>query len=201
MVPILCPLFITTLLNGCSVRQMAVNAVANSLAGGGSSVYLSDDDPVLVGQALPFSLKMMESILEETPEHQELLIATASGFTMYAHAYVLQPARKLESTDLRGARAERARAKRLFLRGRRYAGRALEQRHAGILEELSLTPDAAAGRLERDDIPAMYWYAAALGSAISSDKNDMDLVADLPVVSALLERARDLDEAWNDGAI
>ena len=52
---------------GCSVKGMAMNALANSLSGGGAGVYLTDNDPVLVGQALPFSLKLMETILQERP--------------------------------------------------------------------------------------------------------------------------------------
>ncbi len=44
-----------------------MNALANSLSGGGAGVYLTDNDPVLVGQALPFSLKLMETILQERP--------------------------------------------------------------------------------------------------------------------------------------
>ena len=178
-----------------------MNTLANSLSGGGSSVYMSDDDPTLVGEALPFSLKLMETVLEETPEHHALLVATGSGFVMYAHAYVLHPARLMESTDLRAARRERARAKALFLRGRGYAGRALEVRHPGILPELLRNPDTAVQELDEDDLPAMYWFAAAHGSAVSTDKSDMDLVADFPVVPALLNRARELDETWNEGAL
>jgi predicted anti-sigma-YlaC factor YlaD len=47
----------------------------------------------------------------------------------------------------------------------------------------------------------MYWFAAAHGSAVSSDKSDMGLVADLPVVPALLDRALELNETWNEGAL
>jgi predicted anti-sigma-YlaC factor YlaD len=179
---------------------MAMNTLANSLSGGGSSVYMTDDDPTLVGQALPFSLKLMETVLEETPEHEALLVATGSGFVMYAHAYSLRPARLSEATDLRAARRERARAKALFLRGRGYVGRALEVRHPGIVQELLRNPDSAVRELDEDDLSAMYWFAAAHGSAVSTDKSDMALVADFPVVPALLNRALELDETWNEGA-
>lgn len=189
------------LLTGCSVKKMAMNSVANSLSGGGTGAYLTDDDPILVGEALPFSLKLMETILLETPQHRELLIAAGSGFTLYAHAYVLQPARRAEFSDLSQSRLDRARAKKLFLRGRDYVGRALELHSPGILQGLRKDPAGAAAQLNREAVPAMYWYAAASGSAVSADKNDMDLVADLPVVSALLDRALALHEGWSQGAI
>jgi len=189
------------MLSSCSIKKMAMNSVANSLSGGGTGAYLTDDDPTLVGEALPFSLKLMETILLETPEHRGLLVAAGSGFTLYAHAYVLQPARRLEPTDLSTSRLGRARAKKLFLRGRGYAGRALELFSPGILQSLLTDPDGATAGLKREAVPAMYWYAAATGSAVSADKNDMDLVADLPVVAALLDRALTLDEGWSQGAI
>ena len=47
---------------GCSVRRYAINMVGNALASG-NSVYESDDDLELVGTALPFGLKLMESLL------------------------------------------------------------------------------------------------------------------------------------------
>ncbi len=202
LLPALCLLTAIPLLGtGCSIKKMAINSVANSLSGGGTGAYFTDNDPVLVGEALPFSLKLMETILLQTPEHEGLLLSAGSGFILYGHAYVLQPARRVEASDLSRYREERARAKKLFLRGRDYVGRNLELRSPGILQALRLDPQGAAAGLGPVSIPAMYWYAAASGSAVSADKNDMELVADVPVVTALLDRALALDESWNQGAI
>jgi hypothetical protein len=65
---------------GCSVKRIAVNKLGDALSSGGSS-YESDDDPDLVADALPFSLKLIESLLAESPQHKGLLLAAASGFT------------------------------------------------------------------------------------------------------------------------
>src|ERR1051326_8261237 len=75
------------LATGCSIRKMAVNKLGDALAGGGTT-FASDDDPELVKAAVPFSLKLMESLLAETPNHKGLLFATASGFAQYAFAFV-----------------------------------------------------------------------------------------------------------------
>ena len=194
-------LLIALATSGCSIKGMAMNSMADALSGGGSNVYLTDNDPILVGDALPFSLKLMETILQETPEHEGLLVSAASGFVMYGTAWVLRPSRVMEATDLRAARVERARAKALFLRARGYAGRALEVQHPGILSELLMNPEITAQRLTGEDLPAMYWFAAAQGSALTSDMNDMDLVTDFTVVPVLIQRALELHEAWNNGAI
>ena len=52
-------LAISLILSGCSVKQYAINKLGDSLAKSGTS-YASDNDPELVGAALPFSLKLIE---------------------------------------------------------------------------------------------------------------------------------------------
>lgn len=186
---------------GCSIKGMAVNSLADALsAEGGSNVYLEDDDPTLVGEALPFSLKLMETILQEKPEHDGLLVAAAAGFVSYAEMWVLWPARYAEMEDYAEFQRGRARAKALFLRARDYAGRALEVRHPGIVPRLLRSPDSAAQELGPKDLPAMYWFAAAHGRAIWTDLSDAFLVVEAPTITALLDRGLSLDEGWNRGA-
>src|ERR1039458_1835659 len=73
--------------SGCSLRKLAINQVANALSSGGST-FESDEDPDLVAAAIPFGLKTYESLLEETPRHTGLLLAAATGFTEYSHAFM-----------------------------------------------------------------------------------------------------------------
>src|SRR5574341_2332614 len=101
--------------SGCSLlRRSALNQVANAVAGSGTT-FASEEDPDLVKAAAPFSLKLMESLLAENPEHQGVLSAAASGFTQYAFAFVHQEADELEARDLAAAEALRTRARRLYL--------------------------------------------------------------------------------------
>ena len=90
---------------------MAVNQVGNALAGGGG-VFATDDDPELVRQAVPFGLKLQESLLAESPRHRGLLLSLASGFTQYAYAFVQQDADEMEEKDVAAAKALRDRARR-----------------------------------------------------------------------------------------
>src|SRR5262245_13887461 len=69
---------------GCSIKKMVVNKLGDAFAQGGAT-FASDDDPELIKAAVPFSLKLMESLLNENPRHKGLLFATASGFTRYAY--------------------------------------------------------------------------------------------------------------------
>ncbi len=185
---------------GCSIKKMAVNKVGDALAGGGTT-FTSDDDPELVKAALPFSLKLMESLLAESPKHKGLLFATANGFTSYSVAFVQQDADEMESEDFAKADAMKKRAKRLFLRARNYGLRGLEVSHPGFTNALRIDPKSTVKVAAKKDVPLLYWTAAAWAKAVSLSTDDPRLVGDLPMVEALIYRALELDESWNDGAI
>lgn len=184
----------------CSIQRMAIDRLADALAAGGST-FASDNDPQLVREALPFSLKLIESLLAESPNHEALLVAAASGFTQYAYAFVQQDADWLEEESYEAAEAERRRARNLYVRARDYGLRALSVRRPGMRAALADDPEAAVVAMTKDDVPALYWTAAAWGAAISLSKDQPELVADLPAVQALIDRAVALDESWNRGSL
>jgi predicted anti-sigma-YlaC factor YlaD len=185
---------------GCSVKRFAVNKLGDTLAGSGTT-FASDDDPDLVGEALPFSLKLMEGLLAESPRHRGLLLASASGFTQYAYVFVQQDAERMEEQDQTRAVEMRARARRLYLRARDYGLRGLEVKHGGFGEAVRRDPHAAVRSASVRDVPFLYWTAAAWGAAISVSKDNPDLVADQRIVEALIDRAYHLNPDYNYGAI
>ncbi|MBN2411085.1 TRAP transporter TatT component family protein [candidate division KSB1 bacterium] len=189
------------LFDACSIKKMAINSMADALTEGSSSVFATDDDPILVGDALPFALKTMEGMLQATPEHRELLIATAAGFVQYTHAYVLWLAQKSEYINLDETKKARKRAKKLFIRARSYGLKAMEIKYPDFYVQLFRDPRTAVSRTKKEDVPALYWTGLAWGSAISVAKDDMSLIGDLPIVTALMERAIDLDEDWGNGRL
>ena len=125
--------------SGCSLlRRYAVDQFADAVAHSDTALS-SEEDPELVRAAAPFNLKLLESLLAESPQHQGLLSAAASGFTQYAFAFVQQDADELEARDLAAAEALRTRARRLYLRARNYGLRGLAVNHPGF-------PECLAGR-------------------------------------------------------
>jgi predicted anti-sigma-YlaC factor YlaD len=186
--------------SGCSVRRAAVNMVGDALAGGGA-VFASDDDPELIKAAVPFGLKLSESLLSESPEHRGLLTSVASGFTQYAYAFVQQESDQMRATDLARSRELQVRARKLYLRARDYGLRGLETSHRGFREQLAADAQKAVSGMKRGDVPLLYRTAAAWVAAISMDKTDSYLISDLPKVDALLLRALELDETFDRGAL
>lgn len=196
-----CVLGLALALAGCSVRRFAVNRVADALASGGST-YESDEDLELVGSALPFGLKLMESLLAESPRHKGLLLSACQGFASYSYLFVQPEADRLASQDIEASGKLRLRARRLYLRAHRYGLRALEVAYPGIGRQLSSDPKRAVlGIRKRSDVPLLYWNAVALGLAISASKNEASMLARLPEVEALLNRALELEESWDEGAL
>ena len=185
---------------GCSIKRIAVNKLGNALASGGST-FEGDDDPDLVGQALPFALKLMESLLAESPRHSGLLLATASGFTEYTYAFVGQRAERVFTESVEESNMLRQRARRLYLRGYAYGMRALEVRYRGFASGFADGPQSALARVGKRDVPLLYWTAAAHGLAIAASKDDPEMIAQLPEVEAFIRRAVELDPAWNSGAL
>jgi predicted anti-sigma-YlaC factor YlaD len=186
---------------GCAtVKRVAINKLGDSLAGSGTT-FAADDDLVLVGQAVPFSLKLVESLLAESPRHRGLLFAAASGFTQYANVYVHQDADVMETQSLEQTAALRARARRLYLRARDYGLRGLDIPHPGFSQALRRDPTSAARTAKAADVPLLYWTAAAWGLAVSLSKDTPDLIADQPIVEALIDRALALNPDFDSGAI
>ena len=185
---------------GCSVKRMVVNKVGDALAGSGTT-FASDDDPELVKAAVPFSLKLMEGLLNESPRHEGMLLATASGFTEYAYAFVQQDADELEDKDLAAAEEMRGRARRLYLRARNYGLRGLEVKHKGFEKALRADPKRAVSVATVKDVPRLYWTALSWAGAISLSKDNPDLIAEMPAVEAMMDRALMLNEAFDFGAI
>ncbi len=186
------------MLTGCSIKRMAVDIVGDAITGGGNS-FQSDEDPELVRQALPFGLKTYESMLEVSPQHRGLLLASAQGFTAYA--YLIQnEADQLEDTELDRARKMRTRIRKLYLRGRDHALRGLEANHPGFGARLFTDRRAALGETTRQDLGLLYWAGAAWAGALSAAKDDLDLLAELPVAGALVGRVLELDDKFDDGA-
>jgi predicted anti-sigma-YlaC factor YlaD len=185
---------------GCSIKRIAINKIGNALASGGST-YESDDDPDLVGDALPFGLKLIESLLAESPKHRGLLLAAASGFTEYSYAFVEQRADEAAAESLERSKMLHARARRLYLRAHAYGVRGLEMRCPGFAAALEREPADVLARMRKEDVPLLYWTAASLGLAISRSKDQPEMIAQLPAVEAIIHRITELDESWGHGSV
>jgi len=184
----------------CSLKKKAVDTLA-SVLGESEYVYLSDDDPELIAAAMPFNLKTLETLLRSNPNHRQLLLMTCKSFVFYTYGFVEPQAERQEDTDYYLAQETRRRAARLYMRAYRYGLHGLEVDHPGFSELLPREPGEAVSQLKKEDVPLAVWTAAALGAAIAASTEDAESTADIAVVGALLRRALELNQDFENGTI
>ena len=187
---------------GCSIKSMAINSLADTLADG-ARVYASDDDPELVRDALPFNLKTIETLLLSAPEHPGMLLTACKTFTQYAAVFIQADAEvaELVEYDYEAAEVLKTRALKMYVRARDYCLRRVEVDYPGITSRLQLDPAGAVLAFDVEDVETMYWLGGAWGLAISIGLDQPALAADLPVVRALMMRALELDEDYERGTL
>lgn len=185
-------------LGACS--GVATRAAADALSGSGG-VFAKDDDPELIADAAPFGLKTMEAVLQEEPEHERLLLALTSGYAQYAFAFLAEEADRIREDDYERAERLDARTGKLYARALRYGMRALEARHDDFEARMRSEDPALVEELEADDVPFLYWAAAAWGLSIAASDFSPEAIADFPLAMRLAQWGLDLDEAYEDGAL
>lgn len=194
---------LTVLSFSCAIDQMAIQAVAQSLSEGADVAFSSDDDPELIGDAFPFVLKLYDVLLAKDPENSGLIVASGSGYIMYANAFLQTPAGMLPSFEMDKRDFMLARARKLYLRGRDKLLDLLEKRYPGFME--ALKEDDTRGpflqKLTKDDQPALYWAAAGWLAAASMDMFDIAMTSTVPQAESLLARCLELDELYMGGAV
>lgn len=187
----------------CSVKKMAMNTVANALtADEGGNVFLSDNDPELIADALPFAIKTYESLLLAMPRHSRLRLRTGSLYVMYANAFLQSPAELLPDEQYQQKDHLLKRSKNLYLRGRDMLLDGLELKYTGFLQALHKKEYDKAKKMVRiEDIDHLYWAGAGWLGAFAIDPFDMKLGITLPQAAALMERVRELDANYGNGSI
>ena len=187
----------------CSINKTAMKLVGNALSSGTSgTAFTGDDDPELVGDALPFALKLYESILEEVTDSPGLFLTAGSGFIMYANAWVQGPADMLPDSEVDRKKAASVRAQKLYLRGRNYVLRGMELLHPGFTASLDAeTLKTPLAGMAVGDVPFLYWSAAGWMAAYATDPFDVDLGVGVKKAAAMMESALSLNESWGEGSI
>ena len=94
------------------------------------------------------------------------------------------------------------RAKKMYLRGRTYLLRAMDLRHPGVSEALAGDGvQEALAAMEQEDVPYLFWTGASWLGAFSTNPYDMEFLLNIAKPLAIMNRALELDEAFNNGAI
>lgn len=203
--------------SACSIKQYALRQVAGVMTSQGGG-FSTDEDPELVAHAAPFGLKTMEQLAEALPDYRPLRLSLASGFVSYAYAFV-QP--ELEDVEERAdhpvnssyeldrlnaqTQETKKRIQKLAFRARGYALDGLDLAYRGMkqafLDKNEAKCKAFLAKIKKADVPYLYWAGTAWGLAISHGKDDYVLISERGLVELLIQRAYELDESYDEGAL
>ncbi|AIW88489.1 hypothetical protein JO41_00670 [Treponema sp. OMZ 838] len=205
------------LLSGCSIKRIAFNGIANTLApfpapksdaSGGidaAAALTGEDDVKLVSEVFPTVLKMYETLHLSNPKHRGLAVMSGSLYIMYANAFVQTPADYIPETQFQKKNLEYLRAKKFYLRGADYVMQSLDTAYKGFAEAMAhYTEDKSAAFLTRckaADVESLYWAGCGILGAFALDPMDTDVFTSVPGAVAMLERAAALYPGFNAGAI
>ena len=169
---------------GCtSMLYSATNNMASNL----SHAMLNHDDLDTIKGAAPAYLLMADGLLRDYPNDVALLTAAAQLYSAYAGVFVSDPERSKRLTNraldyaLRAACIQRALA--CDWRKQRY----------------NVFKDSLA-ELEKEDVPVFYTLGSTWAGWIQAHSKDWNAIADLPRVTAIMQRIIELDETYQQGA-
>ena len=180
-------LIVTTLVVffGAGCANMLYNATSN-MASSLSHAMLNHDDLDTIKGAAPAYLLMADGLLQDYPNDIALLTAAAQMYNAYASVFVSEPER----------------AKRLTQRALDYAQRAacLQSLSCNLRKQRFKDFEEQLNQLTADDVPVFYTLGSTWAGWIQARSDDWNAIAELPRVTAIMQRIIELDETYQQGA-
>ncbi|MFH0990311.1 MAG: TRAP transporter TatT component family protein [bacterium] len=166
-------LLVVLLLPGC-VETIAIRTVGG-IMDYGFEAFNEEADLQLAHEALGSNLKLIEALIKGDPKNQKLLLLAAQGYNAYALAFAED-----DSVE---------RARMFYLRAKEYSLRILN-RNARFRDAHQKSPDefqAMLRTMSKSDVPAIFWTAFAAASYVNICLTDLEAMADVPKIIAMME--------------
>lgn len=174
-------LLCVSFLNACSMAQMTVR-MSMPMIEGGMTAMNREADLALAYAAMPANIELMEGMLVNDPDNQPLLAIAAQAYYGLAFGFV-------EDNN-------KTRASTFYYRGFLHGKHALiadgfnEKIFDGRLDDF----EAALKKLDKDNLPAIFWTASNWAKWIDVNRDKAVALAQFPKVVMLMQRAYDLDK-------
>ncbi len=181
-----------TCLAGCNMKRLVIKS-SYVMVEEAMNSFFEEEDTILAAQAAPANLKLIEGMARGDPENSEVQIAAAKLIGMYTFGFLEDCCE-----DEKEQAQANQRAKKLYIRGRAYAFRVLQQ-HTDFQAMIKLDLEAFKKELkvfEKKHVPELLWAAFNWGLYINLSRDDISAVADLAKVAAMAERVVELDEGY-----
>ena len=188
----------TFLFLSCSISGLATRKMTDTLANSSGVSFTSDDDPELIADALPFTIKLYESLIEKDSTNPALYLATSRLLCLYSQYFVSAPLDTISDPSQKKAIGKRA--KKLFLRSREYALKSLDIKMPGIKKALlSGSVDLTLKKVTVADTTALFWTSVAWLGAIGADRSDFSLAMGIKKPLSIVKKVIEINPAFYQG--
>lgn len=186
ILPFLCAL---ALLSGCSTSRFAVGRVMVPVLDNSRDAAFESNDVKTFRDAAPSNLFLLEGLIRTDPENVKLRLNAAMLYFAYAFAFV-------EESD-------QDYASLLYLKGKEHGTAVLaKNKKLPASWEIPFNEfEAGLSNLRKKDVPAAVWTAVNWAQFISLHLDSTAVLRDIPKVTALLDRAAELDGGYFDGLV
>jgi hypothetical protein len=193
-------LFASTIpvLAACDMGKLTVNTTSKVLKRAQPALKM-ESDYELAARAMPGTIKTIEGFWVVNPDNETLTALLAEAFCQYGTGFV-EDEWELAVLEKRRDDADyhSRRATRMFVRctnyGIRMLGGSWGEKLYGDIDTVRKMIAGADG----DQRDALMWTAIGMASTINQNKDNMAVVAQLPVAKSMLDRVVALDDASNN---
>lgn len=182
---------------GCSLERVLLDGQLSATRKAASSFDTLDDLEIAkIGAGS--SLVQLEGMMVLAPDQQDAMFLLLNGYTGYASAFIedeWEQAVDRADDDAEVAQAERA--KKAYDRAIRYGTQLIEMKKPGFVaaQKNRDTIRAYLAGIEKEDAETVLWLGVAWMSRGGVAAERPEIVAELFVGEALLERANELDDS------
>jgi hypothetical protein len=171
---------------GCSTSRLAAGAMVPVLENARDAALGSNDYKTFEAAA-PSNIFLLEGLIRTDPKNPRLRLAASMLYFSYAFAFV-------EEQD-------EVYASLLYLKGLSHGQAALSRNNKTrkMWDKPVDTFNEMTQYFRKKDTPAIVWTAANWSQFISLHLDSIDVLVDIPRVTALLERAAELDGGYFEG--
>ncbi len=190
----------------CSPKPLMVSQIAE-MVNYGMTAYERDGDWELIEKAFPANIKLLETVLANSPDDRQLLTLMSRMYASYSFGFVetrLDETHYLVDPAVNPA-TEMAllknRVSRYYARGLDYARMALEKSVPGATVAFQQvgTIGPYLDKLGREDVAPLFWYGFNLGAWVNRNLDSVRAVSQAHVARKVMERVLELEPAYDHG--
>ncbi len=173
---------------GCAPIKPARVAAVAFTAEDVANAAAKQSNPTIVRSGSPAYLMLIDGLIEAYPENKDLLTAGCRAYLSYASSFVED--------------ADEQEAKPLYAKAKSYGFRALsgqgnfQKAVAGNLEDFIVFLK----EYKKGDVPTLFWTASSWVSWINLSLDELEALAEMPMVEATMRRILELDGEFYYGS-